>query len=91
MASLVAILDLKGKSLIQRSYRDDVPPTYVDKFLPHLFEMEEEGQRRKKESEWVRQIEELKLRIGIIFEGSPFYIHTEDRGELVSELYRGWV
>ena len=45
MASLVAILDLKGKSLIQRSYRDDVPPTYVDKFLPHLFEMEEEGQQ----------------------------------------------
>jgi AP-1 complex subunit mu len=44
MASLVAILDLKGKPLIQRSYRDDVPATYVERFLPAILEMEEEGQ-----------------------------------------------
>ncbi|KAJ7806963.1 Mu homology domain-containing protein [Mycena leptocephala] len=30
MASLIAILDLKGKPLIQRSYRDDVPPSYEE-------------------------------------------------------------
>ncbi|KAI9606892.1 hypothetical protein H4Q26_006436 [Puccinia striiformis f. sp. tritici PST-130] len=41
MASLVAICDLKGKSLIQRSYRDDVLPATVEKFMPNLLEMEE--------------------------------------------------
>ncbi|WVO14381.1 hypothetical protein L204_102014 [Cryptococcus depauperatus] len=43
MASLVAILDVKGKSLIQRSYRDDVPPAYIERFLPLILEMEEEN------------------------------------------------
>jgi len=45
MASLIAILDLKGKPLIQRSYRDDVPPSYVEKFLPIVLDLEEEGQQ----------------------------------------------
>ena len=45
MASLIAILDLKGKPLIQRSYRDDVPATYIEKFLPIVLELEEEGQQ----------------------------------------------
>ncbi|CDZ98374.1 clathrin assembly protein ap47 [Phaffia rhodozyma] len=43
MASLVAILDLKGKSLIQRSYRDDVPASQIERFLPLILDMEEEG------------------------------------------------
>ncbi|KAJ7698991.1 AP-1 complex subunit MU-1 [Mycena rosella] len=45
MASLIAILDLKGKPLIQRSYRDDVPPSYVERFLPLILDMEEEGEQ----------------------------------------------
>lgn len=45
MASLVAILDLKGKPLIQRSYKDDVPPSYIERFLPLVLEIEEEGQQ----------------------------------------------
>ena len=45
MASLIAVLDLKGKPLIQRSYRDDVPPSYIEKFLPIVLELEEEGQQ----------------------------------------------
>lgn len=45
MASLIAILDLKGKALIQRSYRDDVPATCVERFLPLILELEEEGQQ----------------------------------------------
>jgi AP-1 complex subunit mu len=45
MASLIAILDLKGKPLIQRSYRDDVPPVYIEKFLPLVLDIEEEGQQ----------------------------------------------
>ena len=45
MASLIAILDLKGKPLIQRSYRDDVPPSYIERFLPLVLEIEEEGQQ----------------------------------------------
>ena len=45
MASLVAILDLKGKPLIQRSYRDDVSPSYIEKFLPLILDMEDEGQQ----------------------------------------------
>ena len=42
MASVVAILDLKGKPLIQRSYRDDVDPNSIESFLPLLLEVEEE-------------------------------------------------
>ena len=34
---------LTPQSLIQRSYRDDVPPTYVERFLPLILEMEEEN------------------------------------------------
>lgn len=45
MASLVAILDLKGKPLIQRSYRDDVSPSCIERFLPLVLEIEEEGQQ----------------------------------------------
>lgn len=45
MASLIAILDLKGKSLIQRSYRDDVPLSYVERFMPLVLDMEEEDQQ----------------------------------------------
>ncbi|KAF7792192.1 hypothetical protein EIP86_003224 [Pleurotus ostreatoroseus] len=45
MASLIAILDLKGKPLIQRSYRDDVPPSYIEKFLPIILELEEDNQQ----------------------------------------------
>ncbi len=45
MASLIAILDLKGKPLIQRSYRDDVPASYVERFLPLILDIEEEGQQ----------------------------------------------
>ena len=44
MASLVAILDLKGKSLIQRSYRDDIQSSTVEKFMPAILEMEEDLQ-----------------------------------------------
>lgn len=43
MASLIAILDLKGKPLIQRSYRDDVPASYIERFLPIVLELEEDG------------------------------------------------
>ncbi|EEB88755.1 hypothetical protein MPER_13235 [Moniliophthora perniciosa FA553] len=45
MASLIAILDLKGKPLIQRSYRDDVPSSFIEKFLPIILDIEEEGQQ----------------------------------------------
>ena len=45
MASLIAILDLKGKSLIQRSYRDDVPSSCIERFLPLMLEQEDEGRQ----------------------------------------------
>ncbi|KIY66343.1 clathrin adaptor mu subunit [Cylindrobasidium torrendii FP15055 ss-10] len=45
MTSLIAILDLKGKPLIQRTYRDDVAPSYVEKFMPYILDIEEEGQQ----------------------------------------------
>lgn len=45
VASLIAILDLKGKPLIQRSYRDDVYSSAIEKFLPLVLEIEEEGQQ----------------------------------------------
>jgi AP-1 complex subunit mu len=43
MASLIAVLDLKGKPLIQRSYRDDIPASYVERFLPLVLEIEEDS------------------------------------------------
>ncbi|KAI3626993.1 apm1 [Malassezia furfur] len=42
MASVVAILDVKGKPLIQRSYRDDVDSSAIERFLPLVLEIEEE-------------------------------------------------
>ena len=45
MASLIAILDLKGKPLIQRSYKDDVPSSYIERFLPLVLDIEEDGQQ----------------------------------------------
>ena len=45
VASLIAILDLKGKALIQRSYRDDVYPSAIEKFLPLVLDIEEDGQQ----------------------------------------------
>lgn len=42
MASIIAIVDLKGKSLIQRTFRDDVPVAAVERFLPLLLDMEDE-------------------------------------------------
>ena len=41
MASLIAILDLKGKPLVQRSYRDDVPASYIARFIPLILDIEE--------------------------------------------------
>ncbi|KAI0049891.1 clathrin adaptor, mu subunit [Auriscalpium vulgare] len=45
MASVVAILDLKGKSIIQRTYRDDVPASCIELFLPLIQGIEDEGQQ----------------------------------------------
>ncbi|RUS35460.1 Mu homology domain-containing protein [Jimgerdemannia flammicorona] len=42
MASAVYILDLKGKVLISRTYRGDIPMTAVEKFMPLVLEAEEE-------------------------------------------------
>ena len=41
VASAVFVLDLKGKVLISRNYRGDVPPAAVDKFMQLLLEQEE--------------------------------------------------
>ncbi|KJE88774.1 AP-1 complex subunit mu-1 [Capsaspora owczarzaki ATCC 30864] len=43
VASAVFLLDLKGKVLISRNYRGDIPMNAVDRFMPLLLDMEEEG------------------------------------------------
>lgn len=43
-ASALYILDMKGKALISRNYRGDTDTSVIDKFLPLVLEMEEEGQ-----------------------------------------------
>lgn len=43
MVSIVALIDQKGKSLIQRAYRDDIPTSTLERFLPLVMEREEEG------------------------------------------------
>ncbi len=40
-ASAIFILDLKGKVVISRNYRGDVPMSTIDKFSRHLLEDEE--------------------------------------------------
>lgn len=42
-ASAIYILDIKGKVLISRNYRGDVPMPVIEKFMPLLMEREEEG------------------------------------------------
>ncbi|KAJ3043669.1 AP-1 complex subunit mu-1 [Rhizophlyctis rosea] len=44
VASAVFILDLKGKVLISRNYRGDIPMTAVEKFMPLVLQVEEEEQ-----------------------------------------------
>lgn len=41
--SAVFILDLKGKVIISRNYRGDIDMNVIDKFIPMLIDMEEEG------------------------------------------------
>lgn len=43
MASSVFLLDLKGRPLIARDYRGDIPLTAIDRFMPLLEEREEEA------------------------------------------------
>ncbi|KAJ3189342.1 AP-1 complex subunit mu-1 [Gaertneriomyces sp. JEL0708] len=43
-ASAIFILDLKGKVLISRNYRGDIPMSAVEKFMPLLLDLEEEEQ-----------------------------------------------
>uniref|UniRef100_A0A8C5V323 AP-1 complex subunit mu-2 n=1 Tax=Microcebus murinus TaxID=30608 RepID=A0A8C5V323_MICMU len=42
-ASAVFILDVKGKPLISRNYKGDVPMSEIDHFMPLLVQREEEG------------------------------------------------
>eukprot|EP01135_Chromosphaera_perkinsii_P010490 Nk52_evm1s2151 gene=Nk52_evmTU1s2151 len=42
-ASAIFMMDLKGKVLICRNYRGDIPMKLMDKFLPLVLESEEEG------------------------------------------------
>src|SRR5271169_5862986 len=43
MASAVFFLDLKGKTLLARNYRGDIPMSAVDRFMPLLMDAEEEN------------------------------------------------
>ncbi|KAM0749181.1 clathrin adaptor, mu subunit [Meredithblackwellia eburnea MCA 4105] len=43
MCSIIALVDQKGKSLIQRAYRDDIDTSTIEKFLPLVMDAEEEG------------------------------------------------
>ena len=42
VASAVYVLDVKGKVLISRNYRGDVPANAVDKFMPLAIENEDD-------------------------------------------------
>jgi len=43
VASALFILDVKGKVLISRNYRGDIPTNAVDKFMPMVIEAEDSG------------------------------------------------
>jgi len=44
VASAIFILDLKGKVLISRNYRGDIPIRKIEKFMPLVLAAEEEEQ-----------------------------------------------
>ncbi|KAM3721458.1 AP-1 complex subunit mu-1-I [Dirofilaria immitis] len=44
-SSAIYILDLKGKVIISRNYRGDIDMAIIDKFMPLLLELEEEGRQ----------------------------------------------
>ena len=41
VASAVFVLDVKGKVLINRNYRGDIPMSAVDKFMPMILDAED--------------------------------------------------
>jgi hypothetical protein len=43
MASAIFFLDLKGKTLLARNYRGDIPMSAVEKFMPLLLDAEEDN------------------------------------------------
>jgi hypothetical protein len=45
VASAVFILDLKGKTIICRNYRGDVPMTAAERFVSHVLESDESDLR----------------------------------------------
>lgn len=44
-ASALFILDLKGRIIISRDYRGDIPMQYAEKFVSKLLEIESEAVR----------------------------------------------
>ena len=42
-SSILTLMALPLQSLIQRSYKDDVPPACIERFLPLVLDMEEEN------------------------------------------------
>ena len=42
VASAIFILDLKGKVLIARNYRGDIPMTSIEMFMPLVLQVEDE-------------------------------------------------
>eukprot|EP00732_Lithocolla_globosa_P001981 Lithocolla_globosa_v1_NODE_1151_length_2830_cov_9.568084.p1 type:complete len:433 gc:universal NODE_1151_length_2830_cov_9.568084:2729-1431(-) len=56
VCSAVFILDTKGKVLISRNYRGDLPISSVEKFLPMVLESEDEGQHPVLEGDGVHYI-----------------------------------
>lgn len=43
MASAIFFLDIKGKTLLSRNYRGDIPMSAVERFMPIISEAEEDG------------------------------------------------
>lgn len=53
VCSAVFIMDLKGKILISRNYRGDIPMSVSEKFTKHLSDTQSKGtQQRSMEQDW---------------------------------------
>ena len=79
-ASAVYILDLKGKVLISRNYRGDMPLNIIEKFPKMLMEAEEEGTVSWSEIAQVQKCDKFSINdvIKVLTHSDHFYSNASN-------------
>src|SRR5689334_14504486 len=72
VASAVFILDVKGKVLIARNFRGDIPMNTIDKFMTLVMENEEDGAEQAPIISDENGINYLYMRFNNLYRTCPF-------------------